>query len=339
VRYFRNVRSRGQGKNRDRLLAGDIASEFLAQILDQPRVCRLLSSEHFSVDGSLVEAWGSMKSFRPKDDPGAPPTGGRNGSRDFHGERRANDRHASTTDPDARLHRKGPGHEAKLCFVGHVLMENRHGLVVDATLTRASGNAERLAALALLDRLPTVADDARCRPRLRRQRLRAGAARAPCDPAYRPEHQRPSVSDRSPDHPSPRYGASQRSRKRIEEAFAWIKTVAGQSRTKLRGLARVRSPRFCARPGPRDSTAQARLRPAQPETGPTSLGIPIPPQPMSENQWRHLRGSTFDRNLAACLVSPKHGIGSGWELWSGGGSELVRSQHWATYHRTKVGRA
>ena len=121
-------------KNRDRLLAGDIAAEFLAQVLDQPRVRRLLSSEHFSVDGSLVEAWASMKSFRPKDDPGDPPTGGRNGSRDFHGERRANDSHASTTDPDARLYRKGPGQEAKLCFVGHVLMENRHGLVVDAEL-------------------------------------------------------------------------------------------------------------------------------------------------------------------------------------------------------------
>src|SRR5512132_2441854 len=143
-------------KNRDRLLAGDVAAEFLAEVLDQPQVRRLLSSEHFSVDGSLVEAWASMKSFRPKDDPDDPPTGGRNGSRDFHGERRTNDTHASTTDPDARLYRKGPGQEAKLCFVGHVLMENRHGLLVDAEVTRASGHAERLAALAMLDRLPTV---------------------------------------------------------------------------------------------------------------------------------------------------------------------------------------
>ena len=143
-------------KNRDRLLAGAIATEFLAQVLDQPQVRRLLSSEHFSVDGSLVEAWASMKNFRPKDKPDDPPSGGRNGTRDCHGERRTNDSHGATTDPDARLYRKGPGQEAKLCFVGHVLMENRHGLVVDAELTRASGHAERLAALAMLDRLPTV---------------------------------------------------------------------------------------------------------------------------------------------------------------------------------------
>ena len=142
-------------KNRDRLLAGDVAAGFLATLLDRPTVRGLLSSEHFSVDGSLIQAWASMKSLRPKDGDDDPPGGGRNPSRDFRGERRSNATHASTTDPDALLYRKGPGMEARLCFVGHVLMENRSGLVVDAELTRASGHAERLAALAMLDRLPT----------------------------------------------------------------------------------------------------------------------------------------------------------------------------------------
>ena len=137
-------------KNRDRVLAGDVAAEFLATLLDRPDVRRLLSSEHFSVDGTVIQAWASMKSFRPKDGSGEPTTGGKNGSRDFHGERRSNHTHASTTDPDALLYRKGPGMEAKLCFLGHVLMENRNGLLVDAELTRASGHAERLASLAMV---------------------------------------------------------------------------------------------------------------------------------------------------------------------------------------------
>jgi hypothetical protein len=128
-------------KNRDRLLAGDVAAEFLATLLDRPTVRRLLSSEHFSVDGSVIQAWASMKSFRPKDGDDVPPGGGHNPSRDFRGERRSNATHGSTTDPDALLYRKGPGMEARLCFVGHVLMENRSGLVVDAELTRPSGHA------------------------------------------------------------------------------------------------------------------------------------------------------------------------------------------------------
>jgi len=120
-------------KNRDRLLAGDIAAKFLAAVLAQPKVRRLLSSEHFSVDGTLIEAWASMKSFKPKDGPDEPPSkGGRNGETDFRGQKRTNATHASTTDPDARLYRKGPGQPAKLCFMGHGLMANRSGLLVDA---------------------------------------------------------------------------------------------------------------------------------------------------------------------------------------------------------------
>jgi len=143
-------------KNRDRLLDGDIATQFLAAILARPRVKRLLSSDHFSVDGTLIEAWCSMKSFRPREEgnvdgpaPGEP--GGRNAEVDFRGEKRSNETHASTTDPDALLYRKSPGTGAKLCYMGHVLMENRNGLVVDAETTRVSGHAERLAALEMID--------------------------------------------------------------------------------------------------------------------------------------------------------------------------------------------
>jgi transposase len=133
-------------KNRDRLLEGDVAAKFLSAVLAQPPVRRLLSTDHFSVDGTLVEAWASMKSFRPKDGEPPAPGGGRNREADFHGQKRTNETHASTTDPEARLYRKGPGKEAKLCFMGHALMENRNGLVVDACLTEANGHAERIAA-------------------------------------------------------------------------------------------------------------------------------------------------------------------------------------------------
>src|SRR5258707_11441647 len=142
-------------KNRERLLEGDIAAKLLSTVLSQPRVKRLLSTDHFSVDGTLIDAWASMKSFRPKDGSGEPPSPGRNGERDFHNEKRSNDTHASTTDPDARLYRKADGRESRLCFMGHVLMENRNGLAVGAALTRATGTAEREAALALLDRRRT----------------------------------------------------------------------------------------------------------------------------------------------------------------------------------------
>jgi len=158
-------------KNRDRLLEGDIARGFLAAILADPQVTPLLSSEHFSVDGTLIEAWaelakvppasaggmpaeGSMKSVRPKDGSGEPPGPGRNGDRDFRGEKRSNETHASTTDPDARLFKKAAGQASRLCHMGHALMENRNGLVVDATLTTATGTAEREAAIAMVGDLP-----------------------------------------------------------------------------------------------------------------------------------------------------------------------------------------
>jgi transposase len=140
--------------NRDRLMEGDIAGKFMQAVLDQPRIKRLLSTDHFSVDGTLIEAWASMKSLKPKDGSDEPPAaegGGRNAEANFHGQKRSNETHASTTDPEARLYRKGAGKEAKLCFMGHALMENRNGLVIDACLTEANGHAERIAALHMIE--------------------------------------------------------------------------------------------------------------------------------------------------------------------------------------------
>ena len=230
-------------KNRDRLLEGDVAAKFMSVVLDQPRVKRLLSTDHFSVDGTLIEAWASMKSFKPKDGSDKPPPrdGGRNREADFHGQKRLNATHASTTDPEARLYRKGRGKEAKLCFIGHALMENRNGLVVDACLTQADGHAERMAALAMIE------------PRADRPRpITLGA-----DKAYDAEDfvnelrsmnatphvaqntngRSSAIDGRTTRHAG--YAISQRIRKRIEEAFGWIKTVAGQARTKFRGRQRV----------------------------------------------------------------------------------------------------
>jgi transposase len=229
-------------KNRDRLLDGEIAAKFLAAVLAQPRVRRLLSSEHFSVDGTLIEAWASMKSFRPKGrDDGGDGDGGRNVAADFRGEKRSNDTHASTTDPDAMLYRKGPGMEARLCFIGHGLMENRSGLIVDTRLTRVSGHAERLAAL---DMIEPLAD----RPRAITLGADRGYDTADFVEELRTLNVRPHVAQNNSGRRSaidgrttrhPGYMVSQRIRKRIEEAFGWIKTVAGMKKTKLRGLDKV----------------------------------------------------------------------------------------------------
>ena len=184
------------GKNRDRLLAGDVAARFMAEVLSDPKVRRLLSTDHFSVDGTLIEAWASLKSFRRKDGPDEPPAPGRNGERDFHGERRSNQTHASMTDPDARLLRKSNGQEAKLCFMGHALMENRNGLVVDARLTRADRRLgdDRAA------RRPAASDHTRRRQGLRCRGLRQRIAIDECRAARRGEDQ--GLGDRRPHNPS-----------------------------------------------------------------------------------------------------------------------------------------
>jgi len=232
-------------KNRERLLEGDVAAEFFQAVLGQPGVKALLSDEHFSVDGTLIEAFASMKSFKPKAaGSGVPPAGdaggGRNAERDFHGEKRTNATHASTTDPDARLFRKGRGKEAKLCHMGHLLMENRNGLIVDALVTQASGTAERDAAEAMLGR------------QTGRHRATLGADKAYDTAAFvadlralnvtphiaqNTSGRRSAIDGRTTRHPG--YAASQRVRKRIEEAFGWIKTVGGLRQTRHRGTARV----------------------------------------------------------------------------------------------------
>jgi transposase len=230
-------------KNRDRLLDGEIAAKFLNAVLAQPKVKRLLSSEHFSVDGTLIEAWASIKSFKPKEPPdgGAPTGGGRNAPTDFKGQKRSNETHRSTTDPDALLYRKGPGMEAKLCFIGHGLMENRSGFLVDARLTRVSGHAERLAAL---DMIQHFAD----RPRAITLGADKGYDAAEFVEELRTLNVRPHVAQNTSgrrsaiDRRTTRhwgYDASQRIRKRIEEAFGWIKAIAGLRKTKLRGLVKV----------------------------------------------------------------------------------------------------
>lgn len=234
-------------KNRERLLEGDVAAKFMAAVLAQPRVKRLLSDDHFSVDGTLIEAWASMKSFRPKDGSDEPPGPGRNAERNFHGEKRSNETHKSTTDPEAKLYRKGDGQPAKLCYMGHVLMENRNALLVDARLGEANGTAERKEALALIDGH---------RPGTRRVTLGADKAYDVTDfiAALRERKVTPhitvdghltktgkrrktAIDARTTRHAG--YAISQVIRKRIEEPFGWIKTVAVLRKTRHRGAERV----------------------------------------------------------------------------------------------------
>jgi transposase len=230
-------------KNRDRLLEGEIAARYLGAVLSQPRVRRLLSSDHFSVDGTLIQAWASMKSFKPKQPPGDEGGGGdgRNAPADFRGQRRSNETHQSTTDPDARLYRKGPGMEARLCFISHGLMENRSGLIVDARLTRVSGHAERLAALDMVQHYAerpcaiTLGADRGYDAADFVEELRGLNVRPHV--AQNISGRRSAIDKRTTRHPG--YIASQRIRKRIEEAFGWIKGVGGLRQTKLRGLAKV----------------------------------------------------------------------------------------------------
>jgi transposase len=234
-------------KNRDRLLEGDVAARFMAEVLNRPEVRGLLSDEHFSVDGTLIEAFASMKSFRPRGaggDGGA--SGGRNREADFRGQQRQNDTHASTTDGDARLYRKGHGQESRLAYLGHLLTENRHGLVVRASATRAVGRAEWAAGLAMVGELAgrhriTVGGDKGYDV----QGFAAGLRTLGATP-HLAQHRsltktgrrrRSSIDGRTTRHPG--YALSQRRRKLVEEAFGWIKSVAGQRKTSFRGLERV----------------------------------------------------------------------------------------------------
>jgi len=224
-------------KNRERLLAGEVAQGFFQQVVAQAQAQDLLSAEHFTVDGTLIEAWAGHKSFKPKDHKQTPPDDPGNPSVDFHDERRSNATHQSTTDPQARLYRKASGREARLCYLGHVLMENRNGLVVNTRLTQATGRAEREAALAMVEKLPGFgrvtlgADkgyDAKELVReLRDHRVTPHVAQKPAT----------AIDRRTSRHPG--YALSQWRRKRVEEAFGWLKTVALLRKTRHRGVARV----------------------------------------------------------------------------------------------------
>ena len=228
-------------KNRDRLLEADVARRFLAELMNHKKLRGLLSDEHFSVDGTQIAAWASMKSFKAKDGSSDPPGPGRNGERDFHGEKPANATHASTTDPEAKLYRKGHGKEAKLSFMGHTLMENRSGLIVAATLTQATGTAERTAAEEMIVRYSPGA-----------QRITLGADKGYDAAAFvadlralnvtphiaqNTSGRRSAIDARTTHHPG--YAVSQQKRKRIEEPFGWGKTIGGLARPMLRGAKKL----------------------------------------------------------------------------------------------------
>jgi transposase len=229
-------------KNRDRLLEADVAKEFLQQVVEQAGNAGLTSDEHFTVDRTLLEAWASLKSFQPKNEKGnKPPDDPGNPTVNFHGERRPNETHASKTEADAKLARKGPGKEARLSYSGHLLVENRNGLIVNAELLEANGRAERDAALLMLEQVPgtkrlTAGADkgydteefvAECRhlgvtPHVARNTGRRGGS---------------AIDARTVRYPG--YAVSQRRRKRIEECFGWLKDIALLRKLKHRGLFRM----------------------------------------------------------------------------------------------------
>ena len=227
-------------KNRDRLLAANVAALFFQVILDEAKARDLISDEHFTVDGTLLEAWASLKSFtkvgdddRPPDDPGNPTV-------NFHGEPRSNATHASTTDPDAKLARKGAGKEAKLSYTGSVLMENRHGLAVDATVDLATGTAERDAAFAMAAQIPgegrvTLGGDKNYDTAAFVEDMRD--LNVTPHVAQNDKHRRSAIDKRTTRYPGDLI--SQTKRKRVEEIFGWLKTVGGLRKLRHRGLDRV----------------------------------------------------------------------------------------------------
>ena len=225
-------------KNRDRLLEGDIAEAFFQEVLAEARSARLLSDDHFTVDGTLLEAWASQKSFRRRgaspdtpEDPGNPTI-------NFHGEARKNDTHQSTTDPDARLYKKSTGSEARLVYLGHLLTENRHGLIVDALVTAATGTAEREAALEMLSELPdrghvTVGGDKNFDTKDFVRTTRDLGITPHVAQYVETVHRGSAIDGRTTRHPG--YVVSQRKRKLVEQAFGWMKTVGLLRKLRHRG--------------------------------------------------------------------------------------------------------
>ena len=240
--------------NRDRLLEADVSAKLLNGVIEHKKVRRLLSRDHFSVDGTLIDAWASMKSFRPKGggDDGNGSGSGRNQERDFHRHKRSNETHESTTDTDARLYRKGNGRESKICFMGHAFMENRNGLAVGGGVSLATGTAEREEALAMIDkhrpmdgkggkRRITLAGDkgfdvAAFIDDLRERKVTPHIA-IQDHLTKTGKRRKTKIDGRTTRHAG--YAASQRIRKRIEEIFGWVKVQGGQDKTKFRGRQRV----------------------------------------------------------------------------------------------------
>jgi IS5 family transposase len=227
-------------KNNDRLIGSEVAAVFLSRILDLAKRKRLLSQEHFTVDGTLIEAWASIKSFKPKD---GPPSagGGKNYSVDFKGKKLSNETHGSDTDPDARLYRKGKNKEAKLCYQGHTLMENRNGLIVRTAVTHASGTGERDAAKAMLQTLSrttrriTLGGDKGYDTQNFVQELRK--LKVTPHVAQNNTNRKSAIDGRTTNHPN--YAVSQKIRKRIEEGFGWMKTVGRLRKTMYRGIEKI----------------------------------------------------------------------------------------------------
>lgn len=225
-------------KNRERLLDGEIAQAFFEKVLALAREKRLLSDEHFTVDGTLVEAWAGHKSFKKKGSKRKPPEDGGNPTVDFRGEKRSNTTHESTTDPDAKLYRKSFGTESKLCYFGHVLMDNRHGLAVGGRVTQATSYAERDAAIELLAKTrsrgrPTVGGDKAYDVRGFVETLRFLGV----TPHIAAKSRYSALDRRTVRHAS--YEVSQRKRKRVEQIFGWLKTVGLMRKTRHRGERRV----------------------------------------------------------------------------------------------------
>ena len=228
-------------KNRERLLKGDVADKFFKKVLEMAQDHELMSQEHFTVDGTLIEAWASHKSFKPKDTDDDDSSGGKNPDVDFKGQRRKNDTHQSTTDKDCRLFRKSRRTGAQLCYMGHVLMDNRHGLVVDALITRAEGKGEHKGAISMIEEMKGTHritlgcdkgyDDGTFISRLREMKVTPHIAQnnSATHTSY--------IDDRTTRHEG--YSVSQRKRKLVEQIFGWGKTIGNLRKTKYRGLGKV----------------------------------------------------------------------------------------------------
>ncbi len=228
-------------KNRDRLLEHEIADRFFVAVVEQAKLRRYVGSDHFSVDGTLLEAWASHKSFKPNDGPPSDQPPGRNTEVDFHGEKRSNATHTSTTDPEARLARKSNAAPAKLSYAGHLLIEHRNALIVDAELTQASGYAERDAAVEMLERLPkrrrrrTVAAD----KGYNTKDFVAATRALGFTPHVAVKDRYSAIDGRTTRHAG--HGVSLRIRKRVEEPFGWMKTIGGGRKLRYRGRKRNRA--------------------------------------------------------------------------------------------------